>query len=538
MRANRLRRGFWLGLAAAFLVGLVLALQYGGSIYAVQLTRISKEKDLERHLHDLGNLARASLRGAALGLDALALDCLWEAQERRQGRQPFPAIVATYRAGLGSDLTRPVLEFARRARLRQALVLSPEGRVLFDSQSHEPLLETYDFWKVDREEVADALHGKDASTPAYAAGDASFKRHYVPILDASFGAPSAKGGAKVGAIVCLVAGRSYLAELGSLSRHLERASIFVTILMALIALLIQRLITRQRRAERQAAENDRLAAIGRLAAGFAHELRNPLGIIRAFTEDMKHDLERARGRGSSVASEAAAEVATKAATEACDEIVEEVDRMNRLVGQFLSYSKGQALGPGGGQASALEAVESVLAMTRPSAEKKQAALRVQHAPASREEALGWRVRLETGSLRQVLMNLVLNAIEASPPGAQARVTLEAQPRRLRFQVIDQGPGIGQEDRLRVFEPFYTTRDGGTGLGLAISRQIAESAGGSLEVGAAPPGGGACLVLTLPRAVQAGHQVGQNASQAATASSEASSFAVDLDGPGSLQRQAR
>jgi len=128
---------------------------------------------------------------------------------------------------------------------------------------------------------------------------------------------------------------------------------------------------------------------------------------------MKHDLERAGGSGSGVASAAATKAATEGATEACDEIVEEVDRMNRLVGQFLSYSKGQASGPGGGQASALEAVESVLAMTRPSAEKKQATLRVQHGPASREEALGWRVRLETGSLRQVLMNLVLNAIEAS-----------------------------------------------------------------------------------------------------------------------------
>jgi len=267
MRANRLRRGFWLGLTAAFLVGLVLALQYGGSIYAVQLTRISKEKDLERHLHDLGNLARASLREAALGLDALALDCLWEAQERRQGRQPFPAIVATYRAGLGSDLTRPILEFARRARLRQALVLSPEGRVLFDSQSQEPLLETYDFWKWTARKSPTPSTARTPPRRLTPPATLSSSDITFPILDASFGAPSAKGGVKVGAIVCLVAGRSYLAELGSLSRHLERASIFVTILMALIALLIQRLITRQRRAERQAAENDRLAAIGRLAAG-------------------------------------------------------------------------------------------------------------------------------------------------------------------------------------------------------------------------------------------------------------------------------
>jgi len=76
------------------------------------------------------------------------------------------------------------------------------------------------------------------------------------------------------------------------------------------------------------------------------------------------------------------------------------------------------------------------------------------------------------------------------------VTLEAQPRRLRIQVVDQGPGSAKKTARGSSEPFYTTREGGTGLGLAISRQIAESAGGSLEVGAAPPGGGACLVLTL------------------------------------------
>jgi signal transduction histidine kinase len=169
------------------------------------------------------------------------------------------------------------------------------------------------------------------------------------------------------------------------------------------------------------------------------------------------------------------------------------------VGQFLGYSRGRPPQAGIGQASALEAVESVLAIVRPSADKQGVTLRVEHAPASRAEALRWRARLEQGPLRQVLMNLLLNAIEISPRGGLVRIGVEAQPRRVRLTVSDQGPGIERQERARIFEPFYTTREGGSGLGLAISRQIATSAGGALEVGADPPDGGACFVLTLPRA---------------------------------------
>jgi signal transduction histidine kinase len=111
-----------------------------------------------------------------------------------------------------------------------------------------------------------------------------------------------------------------------------------------------------------------------------------------------------------------------------------------------------------------------------------------------------RFRSDANGLRQVLLNVVLNALEATPEGkaVAVRARLEDSSQTLVTEVDDTGPGIGTKDPEELFEPFFTTRTKGTGLGLSISRQIVESLGGTIRLSNAPSGGARCT-MRIPRA---------------------------------------
>jgi signal transduction histidine kinase len=113
------------------------------------------------------------------------------------------------------------------------------------------------------------------------------------------------------------------------------------------------------------------------------------------------------------------------------------------------------------------------------------------------------VHADRDQVLQVLLNLVRNALEAlGPRGGRLAVTAARAPGGVAFTVRDDGPGIAPDDLARVFEPYFTTKEGGTGLGLAIARRIAEEHGGTLEA-ESTPGAGAAFTLVLPVASSAG-----------------------------------
>lgn len=469
------RAGFW----AWLLIALVLGMQHLAGWVSVQMARIDKESELENHLADLGRLAPVLLGRPALALADLALDASLEASGAQAG-EPDPI---TFAEGLDEGLTEPFKRFALEARLERVVLLDEAGRILLDTAEPERHLVPYEYWEVDRLEVHDALMGQPASVPAFSSALEASKRHYQP-LGERMGEESPM---RVRAILCLVAGRTYLSGIERLSQRIRQTNVVLACLMTLIAMVVWHLIRRQREIERQAAEADRLAGLGQLAAGFAHELRNPLEIVRAFTED----LERGLATGGD----------PEEAIDACRDIIEEVDRMNRLVGQFLAYSRGQAAAGGEpAEAPVAATLQSVIGMLRVSAEKRRVRLGVESAagldPAELER---WVVGLEAGQLKQVLINLILNAIQASPEGGRVTVLLSAGTRQVELRVSDQGAGVAEKERHRIFEPFYTTRAGGSGLGLAVSRQIVMGAGGALKL--APrrkKETGACFIVTLPR----------------------------------------
>jgi len=231
-------------------------------------------------------------------------------------------------------------------------------------------------------------------------------------------------------------------------------------------------------ATREAFENEKLAAIGRLAAGIAHEVRNPLGVIRASAAMVREHF--APGDD---------------AHRACGFIVEEIDRLDGLIASLLAFARPTRLRA---RSAALgELVERASTLAEETLRQRSAEL-----VAALEEPDA-TLRVDPDLIAQVLLGLVTNAAEAVRPGGRVELRTHAAADHVVLAVADDGPGIPEADRERVFEPFFTTKVGGTGLGLAMAERIVRAHGGRLRVitgeGAGPAGAGACFELILPRA---------------------------------------
>jgi signal transduction histidine kinase len=227
--------------------------------------------------------------------------------------------------------------------------------------------------------------------------------------------------------------------------------------------------------QREAGLRDRLAALGRLSTVIAHEVRNPLMILKASVRSL---------RRPGVTAEEVAEAAA--------DIEGEVARLDRVVEDVLDLARPIRLEPAPVDLAALcqEAANAV----RTEAGPEVALLLPRDLPA---------VTTDAERLRTVLVNLLANAREAVveaglPGGDEAPIALrvESAGDRVRLFVEDRGPGIPPENLAHVFEPYFTTRRTGTGLGLALSRHIVDALGGSIVL-ESRPGGGTCVRIDLP-----------------------------------------
>jgi signal transduction histidine kinase len=248
-------------------------------------------------------------------------------------------------------------------------------------------------------------------------------------------------------------------------------------------------------------ERDRLAALGSMAAGLAHEVKNPLGAIKGAAQ-LLEELQQAARDGDPQEKEF------------LGIILEETDRLNRVVGSFLDYARPHAGNPVPVDINA--AVRRTVQIISSHHDEDEVELRLELA-----EPLP-RARIDPEKLRQVLLNLVQNAVQAM--NGRGRVTVATTHRRasrsawvtasppsdrsgklrpdeaevIEISVIDTGPGISQKVLKNLFVPFFTTKEQGTGLGLAISQSIVQNAGGSIHV-QSQPGAGTKFVVSLPAA---------------------------------------
>ncbi|MFH1467973.1 MAG: ATP-binding protein [Pseudomonadota bacterium] len=226
------------------------------------------------------------------------------------------------------------------------------------------------------------------------------------------------------------------------------------------------------RAELEAAQaellrRERLAVIGELTAGLAHEIRNPLQIIRGTAELVRRRCPEDRA--------------------ALDDVIEEVARMELLVRELLDYARPLDV----------HAEEVILAgLVRAAADEVRrlgpACTVVDELPPD------LTAHADPELLRRVLVNLLSNAAEALPPGG-GRVWIRgrrAPDGATELEILDEGAGVAPEDLPHVFQPFFSRKEAGIGMGLPLSRRIVEQHGGTLELGPRP-GGGAWVRLVLP-----------------------------------------
>jgi two-component system sensor histidine kinase HydH len=224
--------------------------------------------------------------------------------------------------------------------------------------------------------------------------------------------------------------------------------------------------------EEQLARSQRLASLGRMAAGIAHEIRNPLGTLRGFAQYF----------GSRAEDDASKEYS--------DLMVGEVDRLNAIISSLLQFSRPRE--PEFAQVD----IAQLLAKTGKLLEYDFKERNISLLQAS---TCAGTIEADSDLLLQVLLNLVKNALTASSDDTNITLSCESDARNVYITVTDTGAGMNREEREQMFDPFFTTRKAGTGLGLAVSHQIVEQHNGTFEV-KSRPGKGTSITLTLPRQI--------------------------------------
>lgn len=228
-------------------------------------------------------------------------------------------------------------------------------------------------------------------------------------------------------------------------------------------------ISRRKQLENDLARNEKLAALGRVASGVAHEVRNPLASMK-----MKIQLA-ARHKSDEAKLEKTFEV-----------LLEEINRLDGLVKKLLEVSRPSKLDFA--ELNLKNILERRISLLREKAESGNVRIETRLEKDLPIEADG-------AKLAQVFDNLLLNGLEAMPAGGILSVSAVRRNSQVVIEIKDSGAGIPAEIKERLFEPFFTTKDQGTGLGLAISREIIEAHGGRLD--AAENDGGAKFVVELP-----------------------------------------
>lgn len=253
-------------------------------------------------------------------------------------------------------------------------------------------------------------------------------------------------------------------------------------------------------------ETERLAAIGQLSSVIAHEIRNPLGLIDLYaklTEDQLATLGETVFQQSGGADKAnTQEQDVRQAFEERKAVLcknlglirEATGHLESILSELTDYSRPLRLSL---QATDLYALtHAVCDFYQPSFQEKQVRLQI-HASSASNEA-DW-VKVDAEKVRQALINLLKNALEASPKGSCVSVHLEfmASTHQLSIQVVDEGCGIEQTVIPKLFTPYFSTKGSGTGLGLAHSLKILQAHGGSVELLSSLPGQGSTFALIIP-----------------------------------------
>lgn len=357
--------------------------------------------------------------------------------------------------------------------LTRLIVYDADLRVKLDTAGLVDVNKQNPYAVVDQYEIAQALAGTPAATLSYNVADNPFMRAYVPLLG--------EDGALDG-LLAVEGQRTYFQPLMRLRNLMLVLGALVSGALLVMAALALQALRRFVRLEEAMNHTDRLQTLGTLAAGMAHEIRNPLGIIRITAETLERELERA---GAASADRVAM----------CRDILGEVDRVHGLVGRFLDYARpGEASAQPG---EIVPAIHHTVRLSQKALTRGRVVIETEIDPALD----GARTPLPAPSLQQVLFNLLRNAQEAMDEAGRSgtvQVTAAPGPRdgEVSIAVRDGGVGMTPAQVRRAGEPFVTTKPGGTGLGLSITKNLLASVQGRLEI-ASRREEGTTVRVTLP-----------------------------------------
>jgi len=224
----------------------------------------------------------------------------------------------------------------------------------------------------------------------------------------------------------------------------------------------------------QIIEKDRLIELGEMAAGLAHEIRNPLGAIKGAAQFLDSGEEEEDSPDSKFLRI----------------IVQEADRLNRVLEEFLDFARSEKEQYPDSDLNLL--LERTIKIIRTNGLPKKIKIHL-----DMEKKLP-KIPMNSARMKQVFLNLAINAIQAMPEGGVLNISSElTEPTQVEVNFSDTGPGIMENDPHKIFAPFYTTKEKGSGLGLSICKRIISDHGGKIEGIRLGPDGGACFRIQLP-----------------------------------------
>ncbi len=342
------------------------------------------------------------------------------------------------------------------------VLLDLDGRTLVDLGRTVPPLASHPLSVLHAEAFAAAKSGIEATSDLYESLGQYYKNGYAPVRDID---------GHVTGIVSVEVGAGFFDALDRV-RH----TVWVVNGASVVAILIlgaafYRLLRVRARLDETLRRTETLSLMGEMAASVAHEIKNPLSIIRAAAERIRKRV----GTGEEI----------------FDYIPEEVDRLNAILGTYLDFARGGATAAEGGRCDVGEVVESVLRLVR-----RDLVSGGIHVTESLTPPLP--AALPASNLQQVLLNLVVNARRAMPDGGELVLSGRRDGKHIEVEVRDTGAGIDASDLDRVFQPFYSGEESGSGLGLAIVQRVVEDAGGRVGI-ESEAGRGTRVSLRLPAA---------------------------------------
>lgn len=389
-------------------------------------------------------------------------------EERLQGAGQSAAALLGRQAASTDDLQA----VTRSNELDGAYLVEADLRVVVDAGGQAG--GRADLLRIDPRRIADALAGTQAVVPGYAMGSLTVLTGYFPVVRRAGPAAETRN------VLVLEAGQTFVAAQARLARA-RNFAVLLALLSALGLAVVGGRFTRAQRARQQAAtQAARGELLSRLAAMAAHEIRNPLGVIRGTVDLMRERAGAALGARD---------------RQSLDDITGEVDRLRRLTEDLLSLASDRPL--------SVTTVD-VGALLQEAARATEAAFPEVRASVAidRRNGTSPSISADPALLRQVFANLLSNAAQANHQG-EISVAVVRHSRTVEITIIDQGPGVPPEIGDRLFQLYFTTKSEGTGLGLAIARRIVERHDGTLVLRRGGPPG-ATFVVTLPFRPIVGH----------------------------------